>query len=199
MHAELSSYYLHFIAKKSVRETHPSEFSNIDGRDLTPDIIILPYLCLRLISLHDSVSPRKAGMLVFTWWHYFMDKFTNVSRNSETMGALTYLHREKLIFSKTNKQTKKSQWGSRKGRTKTWIAGFQLHTETKQQQQTKGAGLASALNQGQMSCRGDGQLRGEAGNGALAASQEKCSPAQLYAEKGTEESLPSLLFLLPPP
>lgn len=86
-----------------------------------------------------------------------------------------------LIFSKKGV----AQRGSIKERTKTWIPGFQLHIETKQQQQTKGAGLASALNQGQMSCRGDGWQRGEAGNGALAASRANRSPAQLYTEKGT--------------
>lgn len=78
-----------------------------------------------------------------------------------------------------------------KERTQTWIPGFQIHAEP-QQQQTKGAGLASALNQGQMQQRADGWLRGEAGNGVLAAGQtapqpcytQKKAPHAIWGEEG---------------
>lgn len=196
MHTELSHYCLHFTGKNSDRETRSSEFSNINGWDPTYKTCILPYLRVRLISLHDSLPSLKTGMLAFTWWHYLRDKFINVSRNSDTTatGAIIYPLRENSFS-----QKKVTQQGSRTERTKSWIPGFQLHIETKQQQ-TKGAGLASALNQGQMSCRGDGWLRGEAGNGALAASQANRSPAQLHTERGTPRymGLRRGLNLLPP-
>lgn len=73
--AELSYYYLRLTGKKTDRETHPSEFSNINGWDLDHKTCILPYLHLRLNSLHDSVPSLQTGMLVFTWWHYLPDKF----------------------------------------------------------------------------------------------------------------------------
>lgn len=94
IHAELSYYCLHFAGKKSDGETHPSEFSNINGRDLTHDTCILPHLRLRLISLCDSVSSPNTGMLEFIWWHYLTDRFINVSRNLDTMGAIICQHRE---------------------------------------------------------------------------------------------------------
>lgn len=96
IHTELSYHYLHFTGKKSDRETHPSEFSNSNGWDSTLEIFILPYLCLDLISLRDSVPSLKTGMPVFTWWHCLTDIFINVSRNSDTtaVGARIWEHRE---------------------------------------------------------------------------------------------------------
>lgn len=42
VHTELSYYYLHYKEKKSDRETHTSESSNINSLYLTPEIFILP-------------------------------------------------------------------------------------------------------------------------------------------------------------
>lgn len=138
--------------------------------------------CLLLIPLHDSAPLLNTGMLVFTWWQYLMDKLT-FSRNSDTTatGATTCPVQGELIF-----PPKKviAQQGSGKERTKTWIPGFQLHTEPKQQQQqqTKGTGLASALNQGQMQLLQAGMDAGGGWKRGAGSSRTKHSPAP---EKGT--------------
>lgn len=98
--------------------------------------------CLLLIPLHDSAPLLRTGMLVFTWWHCLMDKlmFLEIQIQQPRENSFPPPLPKKVI----------PQQGSIKETTKTWIPGFQLHTEPKQQQQTKGTGLASALNQGQM-------------------------------------------------
>lgn len=61
IHAELSYCCLYFTGKKNDRETHPSEFSSINGWDLTHKICILLYCHVHFVSLCDSVPSLKRG------------------------------------------------------------------------------------------------------------------------------------------
>lgn len=78
VHTELSYYYLHFTGK-SDRETHPSEFSNINGLYLTPEIFILPAFNPppQICSLAEN---RNAGIYLVALSHGQI----NISRNSDT-------------------------------------------------------------------------------------------------------------------
>lgn len=136
--------------------------------------------CLLLIPLHNSAPLLKTGMLAFTWWHYLMDKLTFLEIQIQQPWELQHPPAQgELIFPKKVI----TQQGTIKETTKTWIPGFQLHIEPEQQQQqTKGTGLASALNQGQMQLL---QARMDAGGGwkrGAGSSRAKRSPAP---EKGT--------------
>lgn len=179
-HTELSYYYLHYT-EESDRETHPSESANINGLYLTPEIFILPAFNPppRLCSLTEN---RNADIYLVALSHGQI----NISRNSDTTatGATTP---PELIFS-----PKKviAQQGSIKETTKTWIPGFQLHTE----QQTKGTGLASALNQGQMQLLhrdgcGGGWKRGS--TGLNAAQPQREAPVGLGTGPKPSPPLPS--------
>lgn len=185
VHTELSYYTPTTQRRRVTGETHPpSESSNIDGLYLTPEIFILPafnpspWLC----SLAEN---RNAGIYLVALSHGQI----NVSRNSDTAtrGELISPKKKKVI----------TQQGSIKETTKTWIPGFQLHIEPRQQQQqTKGTGLASALNQGQMQLL---QARMDAGGGwkrGAGSSRAKCSSAPGKGTSWGWGQVPNLLPLL---
>lgn len=146
--------------------------------------------CLLLIPFHDSVPLLETGMLIFTWWPYLMDKLTfleiQIQQPRELQHPLNSFSPKKKVI---------TQQGSIKETTKTWIPGFQLHTEPKQQQQTKGTGLASALNQGQMQLLQQGWMWGEAGKGAAAglnaAQPQRQAPCEPEDSSKPSPPLPS--------
>lgn len=144
--------------------------------------------CLLLIPLHDSVPLLRTGMLVFTWWHYLMDKLTFLEIQIQQPGENLFLQKKKKVI---------TQQGSIKETTKTWIPGFQLHIEPRQQQQqTKGTGLASALNQGQMQLL---QARMDAGGGWKRGAGSSRAKRSSAPGKGTSwgwGQVPNLLPLL---